>query len=283
MPDLGAWAVNLAATLAAALVVVLIAFAFGVFGGKHRIIDVFWGLGFAVVALTGLVLSAGYGDDGRRFLVTGLTVVWGLRLAVHIGWRGRGEPEDPRYERMLARAPGNRTAYALRAVYLLQGVSLWFISFPVQVAQYDPDPPTALSFVGVAVFAVGLFFEAVGDLQLVQFRRAREPASSNRQRRDQANRGLVLDTGLWRYTRHPNYFGDACVWWGLWLLAADSWIGVTTVICPCVMTYLLVKKTGKPLLEAHLAASRPGYAEYVRRTSGFIPLPPRRTTPTDAA
>lgn len=271
MPDLTAWGVNLAATLGAALVVVLVAFAFGVAGGKHRIIDVFWGLGFAAVALTGLVLSAGYGDGGRRYLVTALTVVWGVRLAAHIGWRGRGEPEDPRYVQFLARAPGNRTVYALRMVYLLQGVSLWFVSWPVQVAQYDPDPLTALSYAGVAVFAVGLFFEAVGDLQLARFRA------------DPGNRGRVLDTGLWRYTRHPNYFGDACVWWGLWLLAADSWLGVTTVICPIVMTYLLLKKTGKPLLEAHLSASRPGYAEYVRRTSGFVPLPPRRGGRPEAA
>jgi steroid 5-alpha reductase family enzyme len=269
VPDIGPLLVNFGATLASAIVVVLVAFAVGVLGGKHRVIDVFWGLGFAVVGLTGLVLSAGHGYDTRRWLVAALTAVWGLRLAGHIAWRGRGEPEDPRYEKMLARAHGNRNLYALRQVYLLQGVSLWFISFPVQVAQYDPDPLTVVSYVGVAVFAIGLFFESVGDLQLAQFKG------------DPANKGKVLDNGLWRYTRHPNYFGDACVWWGLWLLAADSWLGVATVICPLVMNYLLLKKTGKPLLEAHLSTTRPGYAEYIERTSGFFPWPPGRRRPME--
>jgi steroid 5-alpha reductase family enzyme len=271
MPDFEALLVNLGATLATAVVVVLIAFGFGVVGGKHRIIDVFWGLGFVAVALIGLVLSSGYGDPLRRYLVTILVGVWGLRLAVHIGWRGRGEPEDPRYDRMLTRAKGSRNAYAFRMVYLLQGLSLWLISWPVQVAQYDPDPPTAVSYLGVSVFAVGLFFESVGDLQLARFRG------------DPSNRGQVLDYGLWRYTRHPNYFGDACVWWGLWLFAADSWLGLATVVCPLVMNYLLVRKTGKPLLESHLSNTRSGYTDYMRRTSGFVPLPRRKSGSVQAA
>jgi steroid 5-alpha reductase family enzyme len=252
---------NLVATLGSALVVVLIAFAIGTATNKHRIVDVYWGLGFVAVALTTFALSTG--DPLRRWLATALTVIWGLRLAIHILLRGRGEGEDPRYSAMLARAPGNRSLYALRTVYLLQGLSLWFISLPVQVAQYDPDPPTILSYVGVALWAVGLFFESVGDYQLTAFKA------------DPANRGTVMDRGLWRYTRHPNYFGDACVWWGLWLFAADSWLGLATVVCPLVMTYLLARKTGKPLLEKRLATTRPGYAEYVARTSGFFPLPPR--------
>jgi steroid 5-alpha reductase family enzyme len=271
VPDLNALLVNLGASLVVALVVVLIAFVIGVVGGKHRVIDVFWGLGFVAVGLTGFVLSAGHGDPTRRFLVAGLTAVWGLRLAVHIGWRGRGEPEDPRYDQLLSRARGSRSAYALRMVYLLQGVSLWFISWPVQVAQYDPDSLTIVSYLGVAVFAVGLFFESVGDLQLARFKA------------NPANKGAVLDYGLWRYTRHPNYFGDACVWWGLWLLAADSWLGFATVVCPLLMSYLLLRRTGKPLLEAHLSKTRPGYADYVRRTSGFVPLPPRNSGPVKAA
>jgi steroid 5-alpha reductase family enzyme len=265
MPEAGPLLANLGYALAAALIVVLIGFVVGVTNGRHRTVDVFWGLGFAAVAVTTLVASAGHGDDARRWLATGLTVLWGVRLAAHIAWRGRGEPEDPRYEAMLSRAKGSRNLYALRMVYLLQGVSLWFISIPVQVTQYDPDPLTVVSYVGVAVFAVGLFFESVGDAQLVRFKG------------NPANKGTVMDRGLWRYTRHPNYFGDACVWWGLWLLAADSWLGLATIVCPLVMNYLLLKKTGKPLLEAHLSRTRPGYADYVRRTSGFIPRPPKRT------
>jgi steroid 5-alpha reductase family enzyme len=256
--------INLALCLGSALVVVLIAFAIGTATGKHRVVDVFWGLGFAAVAVTTLVASAGHGSDVRRWLITALTVLWGVRLAVHIGWRGRGEPEDPRYTALLDRAKGNRNLYALRTVYLLQGLSLWFISLPVQVGQYDRDALSPTSYAGILVFAVGLFFEAVGDAQLAAFRA------------DPANRGTVMDRGLWRYTRHPNYFGDACVWWGLWLLAADSWLGLATVVCPLLMNWLLLQRTGKPLLEARLANTRPGYAEYVRRTSGFFPRPPLR-------
>jgi steroid 5-alpha reductase family enzyme len=263
VPDVGELSVNLGATGLAAVGLMLVAFIFGVVGGKHRVVDTFWGLGFVVVALTGLFLSSGSGDAGRRYLVTILVWVWGLRLAIHIGRRGRGEPEDPRYERLLARVQGSRNAYALQYIYMVQAATLWFISWPVQVAQYDPDPLGALSWVGVALFGIGLFFESVGDAQLTRFRA------------DPTKRGTVLDTGLWRYTRHPNYFGDACVWWGLWLLAAGSWVGLATVICPLTMTWLLARKTGKPLMEAHLAGSRPGYADYVRRTSGFVPLPPR--------
>jgi steroid 5-alpha reductase family enzyme len=264
VPDLDALLVNLAVTLASALGVVLVAFAVGRAVGKHRIIDVFWGIGFAVVAAVGLLLSAGHGDPARRWVATVLTVGWGVRLALHIGIRGRGEPEDRRYEQLLARARGNRDLYALRTVYLLQGVSLWFISWPVQIAQYDPDGPGPLAWVGVAVWVAGIFFEAVGDAQLARFRA------------DPADGGRVLDTGLWRYTRHPNYFGDACVWWGLWLVGAGSWAGLVAVLSPLTMTYLLTRRTGKPLLEAHLTGSRPGYADYVTRTSGFIPWPPRR-------
>lgn len=263
MPDLPVVLINLAAALAAALTVALIAFAVGVATGKHRVVDIFWGLGFAAVAVTTLVLSTGHGDDARRWLVTSLVVIWGVRLAGHIFWRGRGEGEDPRYVELLSRATGNRDLYALRMVYLLQGLSLWFISWPIQVAQYDPDPPGVVAFVGVALFAVGLFFEAVGDAQLARFKG------------DPANRGTVMNRGLWRYTRHPNYFGDACVWWGLWLLAAGSWLGLVTIVCPLLMTYLLTRKTGKALLESRMSQTRPGYAEYIRRTSGFIPLPPK--------
>ncbi len=264
MPDLSALLVNLGATLGAAVVVVLVAFAIGVRTHKHRVIDIFWGVGFAVVAGTGLALSAGFGDPVRRWVAAGLTIVWGLRLAVHIGLRGRGEPEDPRYDQLLARARGNRNLYALRMIYLLQALSIWFVSWPVQVAQYDPDGLGPLAWLGIVVWAVGVFFETVGDAQLTRFKA------------DPANKGHVLDTGLWHYTRHPNYFGDACVWWGLWLIAADSWVGLVAIVCPIAMTYLLTRKTGKPLLESHLSNTRPGYAEYVARTSGFVPWPPKR-------
>ncbi|MEV0459244.1 DUF1295 domain-containing protein [Catellatospora methionotrophica] len=257
-------ALNLLVSAGVALAVVLVAFGFGVAGGRHRVVDIAWGAGFAAVAGTTFLLSAGTGDPLRRALVTVLTVVWGLRLAVHIAWRSRGHGEDRRYERLLARARGDRDLYALRTVYLLQGALIWFVSLPVQVAQYDPDPPDWWLVVGVVVWAVGFGFETAGDAQLLAF--TRRPDSA----------GRVLDSGLWRYTRHPNYFGDACVWWGLYLLAAvGGWAGAMTVLSPLLMTWFLAAKTGKPLLEADLLRRRPGYADYVRRTSGFFPLPPR--------
>ena len=130
-----------------------------------------------------------------------------------------------------------------------------------EIAEFGPV--SGLAAGGVALWCVGLFFEATGDAQLHKFKR------------DPAHRGVVMDRGLWRYTRHPNYFGDACVWWGMYLitLTAGPWL-LTTVLSPIVMTTLLTRVSGKDLLERHLA-HRPGYAEYVERTSGFIPLPPR--------
>lgn len=256
---------NLLVSAAVALAVVLAAFAVGVAGGRHRVVDVAWGVGFAAIALATYVLSAGDGDPVRRAVATALTVVWGLRLAGHLAWRSRGQGEDRRYERLLARARGDRDRYALRMVYLLQGALIWFVSLPVQVAQYSATPAGPWLAAGVALWLVGFLFETVGDAQLLRFTR------------DPANSGRVLDTGLWRYTRHPNYFGDACVWWGLYLVAASGgWAGAATLLSPLLMTWFLVARTGKPLLEAELLRRRAGYAEYVTRTSGFLPLPPRR-------
>ncbi|GAA2628585.1 DUF1295 domain-containing protein [Paractinoplanes durhamensis] len=248
-------------TAAASLAVMLVAFAAGVALGRHKGVDVAWGLGFAAVAVATAALNA---DRPMAWLAAGLTVVWGLRLSIHIGRQaGRHPGEDPRYAELLSKGKGNRTWYALRSVYLLQWIILWFVSLPVQVAAHYA-PLNAFAVIGVAIWAVGLFFEAVGDAQLARFRA------------DPASKGKVLDTGLWHYTRHPNYFGDACVWWGLFALAALHWTGWLTVLSPMLMTWFLAGKTGKPLMEKHLSATRPGYAEYVARTSGFFPRPPRR-------
>ncbi|MGW1997786.1 DUF1295 domain-containing protein [Embleya sp. NPDC001921] len=261
----GAFAANLAVTAAVALGVFLAAFIVGARTGRHRGVDVAWGLAFAAVAATGYVLSDGHGDPTRRRLATVLVVLWGTRLSAHIWWRARGAPEDRRYARMLSRAPEGpaRTRYALRMVYLLQATIVWFVSLPVQAAQYVSFAPGALAWAGSALWAVGLFFEAVGDRQLARFKSR------------PANRDRIMDRGLWRYTRHPNYFGDACVWWGLFLLAADTTVGWAFVLSPLLMTYLLAFGSGKPMLERQLGAERPGWAEYANRTSGFLPLPPR--------
>ncbi|MEU6819988.1 DUF1295 domain-containing protein [Streptomyces atriruber] len=258
------FAVGLVWSAAAALGVMLVTFAVAVRKGVHRVVDVAWGLGFTAVAVAVFLTSAGTGDPARRTSVTVLTAFWGLRLAVHIARRGRGHGEDPRYERMLARAPGNRNVYALRMVYLLQGALVWLVSLPVQAAQYVPVPMTGIFWTGAALWGVGMFFEAMGDAQLARFKA------------DPSNQGQIMDRGLWRYTRHPNYFGDFCVWWGLFLIACDSpAAAAVSVVSPLVMSLLLTRGSGKRLLERHMA-ERPGYAAYAARTSGFIPRLPRR-------
>ncbi|MEV7414813.1 DUF1295 domain-containing protein [Streptomyces sp. NPDC089919] len=246
----------------------LLTFCVALVKGVHRIVDTAWGLAFAAVAVLAWCLSAGHGDPARRALVAGATLVWGLRLAVHIARRGRGQGEDPRYARMLARAPGSPAWYALRKVYLLQGALVWLVSLPVQAAVLLPEPLEATAVLGLLLWAAGLFFEAVGDHQLARFKA------------DPAHRGRIMDRGLWAWTRHPNYFGDFLVWWGLYLTACATWqTAAATLVSPLVMSALLIKGSGKRLLEAHLA-DRPGYADYQARTSGFLPRPPRPPTTT---
>lgn len=264
MSDLGAAAAALAASAAGVAALMGATLAIAVRRDRHRIVDVTWGLGFALVAVLSATAAAGSGDPARTALLVVLPVAWGARLAVHVARRNHGAPEDPRYEQLLARSTGSPVATALRAVYLPQAAVMLVVATPVPVGAATAGPLPWWGWLGVAVWCVGLFFEAVGDEQLARFRD------------DPANRGRVMDRGLWRYTRHPNYFGDACVWWGVWLVAAGSWAGAATIVSPVLMTYLLVAKTGKALLEKGLSASKPGYADYVARTSGFVPLPPRR-------
>lgn len=232
--------------------------------GTVTIIDTVWGLGFAVAALAGLAASWGEDANTLRLLVTALTVVWGARLAAHLYVRNRGRGEDHRYDDLFARHAGSRVRVAAIWVCLPQAAILWFVSLPVQFAQNA----TGVSAwwwpaVGAAVWGVGFAFETIGDAQLKRFRA------------DPANHGKVLDTGLWRYTRHPNYFGDACVWWGLYLCACVTWPGALTFLAPAVMTFVLARGTGKPLMERYMS-QRDGYAQYVERTSGFLPLPPKK-------
>ncbi|MFD9705621.1 DUF1295 domain-containing protein [Lentzea sp. NPDC059081] len=228
---------------------------------RYDLIDSVWGPGFAVIAVVTLLFAEG--EPSRQWLVAALTIIWGVRLGVHIHLRNRTKDEDPRYQDILRRAKGNPRLRMYR-VYLTQAVIMWVVSLPVQAAGHLSAPFGVLDWVGTGVWMVGFAFEAVGDWQLSRFRA------------DPANKGAVMDRGLWRYTRHPNYFGDAVVWWGLFLFALHSWLGALTVVGPVIMTLLLAKGTGKPLLEKDIVSRRPGYADYVRRTSGFVPLPPKK-------
>ena len=261
---------NLWATALVTAAVMLASWTVGVFvrGGRHDGVDVVWGLGFAIVAVTTLLLSAGDGDTWRRVLVTALTTVWGLRLGGHIYLRNRGHDEDPRYVELLSHATGSPALYALRKVYLVQGLVLWLVSLPVQLAQYGRGDTLlggsdVAAWVGVALWLVGFLFEAIGDAQLSRFKA------------DPTSRGQVMDRGLWRYTRHPNYFGDACVWCGLGMLALHHPPGLLGLPSVAIMVFFLVKGTGAKLLESTIGDRRPGYADYIARTSGFVPLPPK--------
>ncbi|AYG85145.1 hypothetical protein DWB77_07362 [Streptomyces hundungensis] len=265
------FATNLPLTALAVLAVLLVTFAIALAVGMHRVVDIAWGIGFTAVAVVAYTVPAGHGDETRRLLVTLVTAIWGLRLAAHIAWRGRGHGEDPRYERMLNKAPGSRNAYALRMVYLLQGGLIWLISLPVQAAQFTPGPLGVADVIGGVLWAAGLVFESVGDFQLARFKA------------DPAHHGRIMDRGLWAWTRHPNYFGDFLVWWGLFALACGTWqSAVVSLVSPLLMSFLLTRGSGKHLLEQHMK-DRPGYTAYAARTSGFLPLPPRRRPTSTAA
>jgi steroid 5-alpha reductase family enzyme len=270
----GHFATGLVVSAIAVVVMMLLTWLIALKVGRFDVVDSAWGLGFVVVAIVTFTWSSGAwsaegGNDARRVLVLVLTAIWGIRLAVHIALRARGKGEDPRYAAMFAKSKYSPAVHALVFVYLTQAAVLWFISFPVQVAMYEPAGLGWIAGLGIAVWTVGFCFEAVGDRQLQRFRD--DPSSA----------GQVMDRGLWRYTRHPNYFGDACVWWGLYLIAAQTVPGALTILSPAVMTFTLAKGTGKPLLERSMAKRRPGYTAYVERTSGFIPWPPKAADPTD--
>lgn len=236
--------------------------------GDVSFIDAVWGGGMAVLALTSWLQTFHHGP--RAALIMSMTVLWGVRLALHLYTRWRASGEDPRYARILgkAKAKGYFAGAALKRVFGPQAVLLFVTCLPAQlgILASGGDGIGPLAAAGAALWLVGMVFETVGDLQLRRFRA--DPASA----------GKVLDTGLWRYTRHPNYFGDTCVWWGIWLAAAEAgpWIALASVIGPAFVTFTLTRWSGKPMLEAGMARRRPGYADYVKRTSGFVPMPPKR-------
>ena len=225
------------------------------------IVDVFWGAGFAVLAIFFAVTTDGL--FARQVLLVSLVVIWGTRLAVHIFRRSLGKPEDPRYAAWRAANGKSFWWKSYFKVFLLQGCLMWLIALPLLVGLASPTPErlTVLDGLGAAVWAIGFLFEAIGDRQLRRFKA------------DPANRGQVLQSGLWRYTRHPNYFGDAVVWWGYFLIAMAVPGGAWTLFSPLLMTFLLMRVSGVTLLEKGLKESKPGYAEYVARTSAFFPRP----------
>lgn len=246
--------------LAALLALATLAWAVSVAKRDVSIVDTVWSLMFVLAAFT---YAATVSTPGARTsLVLALVSLWGLRLAGYITWRNWGEGEDRRYRAIRAR---NEPRFAFKSLYLvfwLQAGLAWVISLPLLAAVAAPAPLALLDYVGVALWLVGLAFESVGDLQLARFKR------------DPANRGKVMDRGLWRYTRHPNYFGDFCIWWGFYLIALSAG-GWWSVVSPVVMSVLLLKVSGVTLLEQDIGERRPGYDDYAARTNAFFPGPVR--------
>jgi len=232
--------------------------------GDVSFVDSFWALGFVVVALCSY-WQVGMEPDAHTSVLLLVTTVWGMRLGLFLFVRWRRDGADPRYVRMIEKAAGNRHVFTLRSVFMLQGVMLWTVSLPVQLGMFaDAGSPLGLlAFTGTALAVLGIVFEAVGDYQMTVFRA------------DPANRGQVMDRGLWRYTRHPNYFGDACVWWGLFLIAVGAGAPLWVAVGPLLLNWTLLRWSGAALLERRMKRSRPGYEDYIARTSGFIPRPPK--------
>ena len=235
---------------------------------KVSFVDSLWSLFFLLAAAI-FATTAGELSD-RAWLVLGLVTLWSLRLSLHITVRNWGEPEDHRYE---AIRENNEPGFVVKSLYIvfgLQGVLAWIISAPLFTAINSAAAPGVLDAAALVLFLVGFVFEALGDWQLSRFSA------------DENNRGKVLDTGLWRYTRHPNYFGEFCIWWAFWLFAAaaGAW---WTIFAPLLMSFLLLRVSGVTMLEKTITNRRPGYAEYVRSTNAFFPGPRRRTQEVEAS
>lgn len=252
--------------LMAILLVAGLAWVASVVVGKVSFVDSLWSLFFllaaAVFAVSVDALSA------RALLVLALVALWSIRLSLHITIRNWGEPEDYRYEAIRA---SNEPGFVVKSVYIvfgLQGLLAWLIAAPLAPAIFSTSGPGLLDAAALVLFIVGFVFEAVGDWQLSRFKSSED------------NKGKVLDTGLWQYTRHPNYFGDFCIWWSFWLfaVAAGAW---WTVFSPLLMSFLLLRVSGVAMLERTVVERRPAYAEYIRNTNAFFPGMSKRPRPEE--
>ena len=231
---------------------------------KHTnsIADIGWGIGFIIIALVTLVHNGLYLP--RHLLVTTLVIIWGTRLSGYIAWRNWGKGEDPRYVQFRQRWGSWSFLLGYLEVFMLQGMFLVIIATSIIVINMSNTAGISLwDIIGTLVWSLGLFFETIGDIQLYQF--LRKPN----------NKGRVMKYGLWRYTRHPNYFGETCIWWGIWLIALNVPYGAWAIISPLTITTLLLFVSGIPLAEKQLE-HLPEFQEYKKETSIFFPLPPRK-------
>ncbi|GAB5415649.1 MAG: DUF1295 domain-containing protein [Congregibacter sp.] len=229
------------------------------------IIDMVFALIMTAIVCNSVLQTAVLG--GADKLMLGLILAWALRVTVHLVRRNWGHGEDPRYSKLRTWVEGEWAFHwlSLRKVFLLQGVVLWFATSPAQVAilLMEPSDPVLLTYLGAAIAALGLFWETVADIQLTAFRK------------NPALKGTVLQTGLWRYSRHPNYFGELCFWWGVFLMACANPLALVTIIGPLAYSHLIVNVTGQATLDKKLAREKPDYADYMQRTNGMLPWPPK--------
>ncbi|MCG6155206.1 DUF1295 domain-containing protein [Rubinisphaera margarita] len=252
----------LLANAAAILTLMLLVWLISIPLRNVSIIDPVWGLGFVIVAWVTYLMSVQTGEV--CYLLPVLVAIWGLRLFGYLAWRSWGEEEDKRYAEMRARRPDNFWWISLFMVFLLQGVLMWIISLPLQLGiPRNPGVVNVWTFLGTGLWMIGFFFEVIGDWQMARFKANPE------------NQGEVLNSGLWRYTRHPNYFGEFCLWWGFWVLSISAGGPYWTVISPINMSFLLLHVSGVTLLERHMRKDKPKYEEYTRRTNAFFPWFPR--------
>jgi steroid 5-alpha reductase family enzyme len=232
------------------------------------LVDRVWGVLIAGAAIVYFALLPAPGARGMWML--GLVCIWAVRLSAYITWRNWGHGEDRRYQEIRARNEPNFAVTSLYLVFALQAVLAWAVSAPFFTGMSAGSSIGILDIVGIVIAGFGIVFEAIGDAQMSSFKA------------DPSNKGKVMDRGLWRYTRHPNYFGETCIWWGFWLMAlAGGGIGAAwTVISPIIMTVLLLKVSGVSLLEKDIGERRPAYREYIERTNAFFPGPPNSKRPT---
>jgi len=252
----------LLANAAAILTLMLVVWLISIPLRNVSIIDPVWGLGFVMVA--GLTYFMASQNAEVCYLLPLLVTIWGLRLFAYLAWRNWGEDEDKRYAEMREKRSGNFWWISLFMVFLLQGVLMWIISLPLQIGiPQNPGVVNFWTFLGSGLWVLGFFFEVVGDWQMARFKAKPE------------NKGEVLNSGLWRYTRHPNYFGEFCLWWGFWVLSISAGGPYWTVISPIIMSFLLLYVSGVTLLERHMKKDKPKYEEYTRRTNAFFPWFPK--------
>jgi len=228
------------------------------------LVDIFWGIGFIIVSLFYFDLTKSH--SLRQWLVITLVVIWGLRLSLHILRRNWGHGEDQRYRAWREQAGKSFWWVSYFKVFFLQGIVLWIVSWPLLAAQQSARSLwTIFDVIGIILWSFGFCFEAIGDFQLARFKR------------NPINKGKVMRTGLWAYTRHPNYFGEAMIWWGFYSFALTASSGWWTIISPLLMTFLLMRVSGVAMLEKSLVVTKPEYKSYIESTNAFFPWFPRQS------